>query len=88
MEGSRIRHLLWQGMNLFAQSAAAGAYPLLYAATAPNLHGGEYIGPRRMFGMRGAPHITHSSRRSYDQATARHLWQVSEELTGFKIEME
>ncbi len=87
MDGSRIGQALWQGMNLFAQSAAAGALPLLYAATAPGLHGGEYIGPRQMFGIRGAPHIARSSVRSYDEHKARSLWQVSEELTGVKIDI-
>ncbi len=87
MEGSRIGHLFWQGMNLFAQSAAGGALPLLFAATAPGLQGGEYIGPRRMFGMRGAPHIARSSARSYDEDKARSLWQVSEALTGVKIDI-
>ncbi|MGB8646607.1 MAG: short-chain dehydrogenase, partial [Anaerolineae bacterium] len=68
-------------MNLFAQDAAMGALPLLYAAVAP-VYGGDYIGPRGLYGTRGAPHKARSSGRSHDEAAARRLWEVSAELTG------
>ena len=38
-----------------SQSAAQGALPLLYAAIAPGVRGGEYFGPGQQFGLRGAP---------------------------------
>jgi NAD(P)-dependent dehydrogenase (short-subunit alcohol dehydrogenase family) len=66
--------------KVFAQSAAGGALPILYAATVPELRGGEFIGPR--YGSRGAPVRSWSSRAARDQATAGRLWSVSEELTG------
>ncbi|QSO50689.1 SDR family oxidoreductase [Alicyclobacillus curvatus] len=71
--------------NVFAQSAAMGALPTLYAATDMGLKGGEYIGPTSRSGrnsMRGYPGIVTSNHRSMDQAVAKRLWDVSEELTG------
>ena len=76
---------LW-GMKLanavIAQDAATGALPMLYAATESGLSGGEYIGPGGFQNMRGHPEEQRSSERSYDEETAAHLWDVSEELTG------
>jgi NAD(P)-dependent dehydrogenase (short-subunit alcohol dehydrogenase family) len=69
---------------LLAQSAAMGALPELYAATASNVAGGEYIGPLGLGKMRGYPGVVRSSARSYDVATAQKLWRVSEELTDVR----
>jgi NAD(P)-dependent dehydrogenase (short-subunit alcohol dehydrogenase family) len=85
MEGSTLRRWMMDiGNNLFAQSAAMGALPTLYAATKPGLQGGEYVGPDGFRGLRGYPVVTRSSQRSYDQDMAARLWEVSEELTGVK----
>jgi NAD(P)-dependent dehydrogenase (short-subunit alcohol dehydrogenase family) len=67
---------------LVSQQAAMGALPVLRAATDPGVLGGQYYGPRGLFGARGYPTLTHSSRRSHDTAVQRRLWAVSEELTG------
>jgi NAD(P)-dependent dehydrogenase (short-subunit alcohol dehydrogenase family) len=83
MNHSRLQELQNQVANtLFAQSAAMGALPELYAATASCVVGGEYIGPLGLGRMRGYPGVDRSSARSYDMATAQELWRVSEELTG------
>jgi hypothetical protein len=66
---------------LIAQSQEMGALPSLYAATSPDIHGGEYIGPDRFFGQHGYPRKIPSSPRSHDPELARRLWEVSEELT-------
>ncbi len=68
--------------RLVAQSAEMGALPALYAATFPSLPGGCYIGPDGPFEQRGYPKIVRSSKRSYDEATAARLWELSERLTG------
>lgn len=87
MRGSRLGAQLSElGNRLFAQSAAMGALPTLYAATAPEVNGCDYIGPLGMFGMRGAPGKARSSSRSYDPALAARLWQVSEQLTGVRYD--
>jgi NAD(P)-dependent dehydrogenase (short-subunit alcohol dehydrogenase family) len=70
------------GNRLFAQSSAMGALPILFAAVAPGVQGGDYIGPTGWGGARGYPGKARSSERSHDQAVAARLWQVSAELTG------
>jgi hypothetical protein len=67
---------------LLAQSAERGALPMLYAATAPGMEGGEYVGPGGFRNLRGAPEKQRSSARSSDEETAERLWDVSAELTG------
>jgi len=83
MDGSAFR--LWM-MNLanaiLAQGQDMGALPTLYAAVAADVNGCDYIGPTGMGGMRGYPVKVMSNNKSYDEALAKRLWQVSEELTG------
>jgi NAD(P)-dependent dehydrogenase (short-subunit alcohol dehydrogenase family) len=66
----------------FEQSDADGALPSLYAATMPDVRGGEYFGPDGRFEQRGAPTRVGRSRRATDDATAQGLWSLSERLTG------
>jgi NAD(P)-dependent dehydrogenase (short-subunit alcohol dehydrogenase family) len=66
---------------LFAQSAAAGALPILCAATA-DLPGGSYLGPDGPGQRRGHPRPVDASPAARDPETAARLWEVSEELTG------
>jgi NAD(P)-dependent dehydrogenase (short-subunit alcohol dehydrogenase family) len=68
--------------RLISQRAAMGALPVLRAATDPGVLGGQYYGPRGIFGTRGYPTLARSSRQSRDTAIQRRLWTVSEELTG------
>ena len=87
MVGSRFNEQVSTlGNRLFAQSAAMGALPTLFAATAPEVNGCDYIGPLGLMGMRGAPGKVKSSARSYDAAVAAQLWQVSEDLTKVSFE--
>lgn len=81
MEGSVTK--LWMmsaGNFLFAQSQEMGALPTLFAAVSPQVNGGDYIGPAG--GMWGYPQRVKSTSKSYDDALAKRLWTVSEELTG------
>ncbi len=70
--------------RLLAQSAAMGALPTLYAATAPDVHGGDYIGPGGLGEAWGYPRKVRSSARSHDADAARRLWDESEVLTGVR----
>jgi NAD(P)-dependent dehydrogenase (short-subunit alcohol dehydrogenase family) len=67
--------------RLISQKAAMGTLPTLRAATDPGVLGGQYYGPRGLFGARGYPKLAKSSRQSHDTAIQRRLWTVSEELT-------
>jgi NAD(P)-dependent dehydrogenase (short-subunit alcohol dehydrogenase family) len=70
------------GNRLFSQSDAAGALPQLYAATMPDVKGGDYYGPDGFQQMKGSPHLTPTTPRARDEAAASGLWQLSERLTG------
>src|SRR5437764_841484 len=54
MAGAQLRARLTTVANrALAQSAAMGALPILYAATAGRVNGCDYIGPTSWGGMRG-----------------------------------
>jgi len=84
-ELQRHSRLMAAAVRLVSQLPPQGALPSLYAATAPDVRGGEYFGPSRAFGMLGPPDRARSSPRSQDVATARRLWEVSEQLTGVRF---
>jgi len=68
--------------SLLAMPPEQGALPTLYAATAPDVSGGDCYGPGGMGQIWGYPTRIESSALSHDQAVAKQLWKVSEELTG------
>lgn len=70
-----------------AQSATRGALPTLRAATAPDVLGGQYYGPRGWFEMQGSPRRAHIAARAHRRAVAKRLWAVSEEQTGVRFEL-
>ncbi|MFE5705906.1 oxidoreductase [Rhodococcus koreensis] len=74
--------LMAVGNRIFAQSAEMGALPMLFAATAPGVIGGSYIGPDGLFEQRGHPKVVGSNKKSRDEQTAKGLWSLSEDLTG------
>lgn len=63
----------WKLITPFMSSVDRGAQTTLYLATAPELEGvsGKYFANRQE---------RRSSRNSYDEATGRRLWQVSQKL--------
>ena len=69
-----------------AQSAADGALPMLYAATAPDVQGGEFFGPSGFMQQRGAPKRVKAAKKAYDTDSARRLWDLSEQLTGVRYQ--
>ena len=75
----RLLHPLAQ---IFAQSSAMGALPIIRAAVDENVRGGEYYGPDGFMESRGYPVLVRASEASRNQANARRLWEISEELTG------
>jgi NAD(P)-dependent dehydrogenase (short-subunit alcohol dehydrogenase family) len=75
------------GNRLFAQTAAEGALPTLYAATAPDVQGNEYFGPSGFMEMSGPPKRVPRTRRAQSVEDAAKLWQKSVELTGIGYEL-
>ena len=87
MQGSSIGEAVWELANrLLAQSAAMGALPTLYAATAPDVQGGDYIGPDGFGEQRGHPKKVRSNARSHDPEAQRRLWKISEQLVGVRYD--
>jgi NAD(P)-dependent dehydrogenase (short-subunit alcohol dehydrogenase family) len=69
-----------------SQSAADGALPQLFAATAPDARPGGYYGPSRLMELVGPPAPARISRAAQDRAVASRLWEVSEALTKVSYE--
>lgn len=85
MEKSALGQMFMRiGNALLAQSAEMGALPQLYAASMPDVRGGDYYGPDRMGGNRGYPKKVGSNQASRDEDSARRLWELSEKLTGVR----
>jgi hypothetical protein len=69
------------GNRVAAQSAEMGALPQLYAATMPDVAGGDYYGPDGLLEQRGHPKKVTGNAASIDAAGAHRLWEISEDLT-------
>jgi NAD(P)-dependent dehydrogenase (short-subunit alcohol dehydrogenase family) len=70
------------GNPVLGQRASHGAWPQLYAATAPEVAGGQLIGPGGPGELRGHPKLVKLSAAATDPANARRLWEISEQATG------
>lgn len=88
LEGRRMWAVgMHQVTRAVGQSAAAGSWPLLMAATLPNLAGGSYIGPGRLNQARGRPRPVGMSAAARDESLARELWSASEAAVGAPFEI-
>lgn len=80
---------LWSfnmAMKYFGQSAGDGALPILYAATMPDVKGGEFFGPDGFMEFSGYPKRVRPSRLALDTVVRTRLWEVSERLTGARYD--
>jgi NAD(P)-dependent dehydrogenase (short-subunit alcohol dehydrogenase family) len=66
---------------LVSQSAAQGALPTLFAATAEDAVGGGYYGPDGILELRGSPAPAKIMPKAQARDNAARLWQDSERLT-------
>jgi len=78
------RTITERGSRLMSQSAEMGALPQLYAATAPGVPGGVYVGPSGFLEMKGHPRVVQPTKAARDVEDAHRLWQVSERLTDVR----
>ncbi len=74
--------------RIIGQSAAMGALPTLFAATAPGLPGDSYVGPDGFMEQRGHPRLVDRSSAAKNRADGRRLWIESERLTGVTYPLE
>jgi NAD(P)-dependent dehydrogenase (short-subunit alcohol dehydrogenase family) len=71
--------------RLFAQPAAMGALPALYAASAHDVQGGEYFGPGGFKQLKGHPARVDCRAEARDPVLAARLWSLAEQLTGLRV---
>jgi NAD(P)-dependent dehydrogenase (short-subunit alcohol dehydrogenase family) len=70
--------------SFMSHSAAAGALPTLFAATSPEAAPNGYYGPNGFYELKGSVAPAKIFPQAKDEAVARKLWEVSEQLTGVK----
>lgn len=82
--GGFIKRLLTPLIRPFLyQSQEDGVKTILYAATSPDAKPGGYYGPAKRGEMKGPPAEARMPAAARDEAVARRLWKISEELVGF-----
>ncbi|HEX7821354.1 MAG TPA: SDR family oxidoreductase [Sphingobium sp.] len=69
-------------IDLFCQSSAAGAWPILMAATAPDITPGGYYGPTGFMEARGKAGPARIGPSARDDAMAAQLWDRLAEISG------
>ena len=82
--GRRLEAVAYRLMDPLFQSAAAGALPQLYAATAPGLRGGELLAPGAPGELRGAPGRGRLPAAALHSEARDRLWDISEQLCGLR----
>ena len=73
-------------LPLVAQSDDRGSWPLVYAATSSEVHGGGYYGPDGIAEIKGMPVEVKPKPQALDPAAGKRLWDVSETLTGVRYD--
>jgi NAD(P)-dependent dehydrogenase (short-subunit alcohol dehydrogenase family) len=73
-------------LPLVAQSDDRGSWPLVYAATSSEVHGGGYYGPDGIAEIKGMPVEVKPKPQALDPAAGKRLWEVSETLTGVRYD--
>jgi NAD(P)-dependent dehydrogenase (short-subunit alcohol dehydrogenase family) len=68
--------------SFMSHSAADGALPTLFAATSPAAEPTGYYGPNGFYELKGPVAPAKVFPQAKDEAVARRLWAVSEQLTG------
>ena len=83
-----VRQGMGVAIRLFLNSAAQGAVPTLFAATAPEAESGGYYGPQGYEEMRGGDAgaaIISAQAQARDREMAPRLWEECERLTRVKM---
>jgi NAD(P)-dependent dehydrogenase (short-subunit alcohol dehydrogenase family) len=68
-----------------SHSAAAGALPILMAATDPEVRGGAYVGATRLQELKGPPGPARAEPQALDTEAASRLWETTETLLGVRF---
>jgi NAD(P)-dependent dehydrogenase (short-subunit alcohol dehydrogenase family) len=73
-------------LPLVAQSDDRGSWPLVYASTSSEVHGGGYYGPDGIAEIKGMPVEVKPKPQALDPVAGKRLWDVSETLTGVRYD--
>ncbi|GAA2133568.1 oxidoreductase [Nocardioides bigeumensis] len=79
-----LASVLHGAVQLVSQAPAAGAWPVLMAATA-DLPGSTYCGPSGLGEWQGPAQVTTSSKLSHDETAQRELWELSERTVQLEL---
>ncbi|KOV35569.1 short-chain dehydrogenase [Streptomyces sp. XY431] len=80
-----VKVLFGRILTPLAQAPDQGALPQLFAATAPDVEAGQFIGPSGMAELRGAPKVVQLAPSAADAETGKRLWELSERLTAVRF---
>jgi NAD(P)-dependent dehydrogenase (short-subunit alcohol dehydrogenase family) len=84
-----IRNLAGHAIGILLNTDSEGALPTLYAATASSVQDGGYYGPQGFQEMRGETvGSAQVSPQARNKADAIRLWQICEELTAVKFQIQ
>lgn len=72
-------------VGLLGRTPAEGALPQIFAAASPDAKPGAYYGPAPGLNRKARPQPASTSAAARDEAAARRLWTISEELTGVRF---
>ena len=75
--GSRLEALAYRLMDPLFQSAAMGALPQLFAATAPEAQAGVFYGPGGPANLKGHPKPCRMPPAALDAEACARLWELS-----------
>lgn len=82
---STVRSLVGHLIGIFLNSDVQGALPTLFAATSPEATDGSYYGPQGLAEARGGDvGPARIAPQARDEAAARRLWSIAEDLTGVR----
>lgn len=81
-ERNWLQRLQLRFYEVMSAPAEQGMLSILYAATSPEIAGGEYVGLSDVGQIRGWPKVTRGQGRAYDAALRAALWAKSEQATG------
>lgn len=85
--GNTLFSLLKPLITLALQKTSIGALPQIRASVDPLCRGGEYYGPDNPNEWSGYPVLVEPSRYAQSEENSRRLWEMSEELTGVKFQI-
>ena len=69
-------------MGFLGQDAEQGAAAMVYAATAPELQSGRFIGPGGWLQFKGPAKPVQANKRALDRHDETAIWQMAERVTG------